>query len=178
MSQDECLRRCILHACYPTCSYKPTDEEGVLYQKYLPLFAQFRERVLCFESDPLRAPKGSLSKLYTVADGYVAGVINKNVDAGDEIKYAKTPYALFRVQRGHDVGQVGLMYPEDKEMRTVKFKFDGTFIAVPMPDYKNCAVVKLFVTGKSRKPIGNDQFYQRDRMCGDPESSFEDITDR
>jgi hypothetical protein len=178
MSQDECLRRCILHACYPTCSYKPTDEEGVLYQKYLPLFAQFRERVLCFESDPLRAPKGSLGKLYTVPGGYVAGIINKNVDVGDEIKYAKTPYALFRVQRGHDVGKVGIMLPGDKAMREVKFKFDGTFIAVPMPDYTNGAVVKLFVTGKSRKAIGTDNFYQRDRMCGDPESSFEDISER
>jgi hypothetical protein len=178
MSQDECLRRCILHACYPTCSYKPTDEEGVLYQKYLPLFAQFRERVLCFESDPLRAPKGSLGKLYTVPGGYVAGIINKNVDVGDEIKYAKTPYALFRVQRGHDVGKVGIMLPGDKAMREVKFKFDGTFIAVPMLDYTNGAVVKLFVTGKSRKAIGTDNFYQRDRMCGDPESSFEDISER
>jgi hypothetical protein len=178
MSMDECLRRCVLHACYPTCSYKPTDEEGVLYQRYLPLFAQFRERVLCFEPDPLRAPKGSLGKLYTVKDGYVAGIINKHVDAGDTIRYAKTPYALFRVKRGHAIGKVGLMLPGDKELREVKFKFDGTFIAVPLPDYTNCAVVKLFVTGKSRKAIGPDRFYQRDRMCGDPESAFEDISER
>jgi hypothetical protein len=175
---DECLRRCVLHACYPTCSYKPTDEEGVLYQRHLPLFAQFRERVLCFEPDPLRAPKGSLGKLYTVKDGYVAGIINKNIDAGDRMKYAKTPYALFRVKRGHDVGRVGIMYPGDRALREVKFKFDGTFIAVPLPEYVNCAVVKLFVTGRSRKAIGPDRFYQRDRMCGDPESAFEDISAR
>jgi hypothetical protein len=178
MSVDECLRRCVLHACYPTCSYKPTDEEGVLYQRYLPLFAQFRERVLCFEPDPLRAPKDSLGKLYTVADGYVAGIINKHIDAGDTIRYAKTPYALFRVKRGHAIGKVGLMLPGDKELREVTFKFDGTFIAVPLPDYTNCAVVKLFVTGRSRKAIGPDRFYQRDRMCGDPESAFEDISER
>jgi hypothetical protein len=47
-----------------------------------------------------------------------------------------------------------------------------------MLDYTNGAVVKLFVTGKSRKAIGTDNFYQRDRMCGDPESSFEDISER
>jgi hypothetical protein len=45
--------------------------------------------VLCFESDPLRPPKGSLGKLYTVKDGYVAGIINKNVDAG--IRRAEAP---------------------------------------------------------------------------------------
>jgi hypothetical protein len=178
MSMDECLRRCVLHACFPTCSYKPTDAEGVLYQKYLPLFAQFRERVLCFEPDPLRPPKGSLGKLYTVADGYVAGIINKHVDAGDTIRYAKTPYALFRVNQGQNVGRVAVMLPGETALRATPFKFDGTFIAVPLPDYTNCAVVKLFVTGKSRKAIGPDRFYQRDRMCGDPESAFEDISER
>ena len=54
----------------------------------------------------------------------------------------------------------------------------NSFIAVPMPDYTNCAVVKLWVTGTSRKAIGKDNFYQRDRMCGDPESAFEDISER
>ena len=178
MSQDECLRRCVLHACHPTCSYKPSDEEAALYQRYLPLFAQFRERVLCFESDPMRSPKGSLGKLYTVADGYVAGIISTHVDAGDQMRYAKTPYALFRVKAGHDIGKVGIMHPGDTAWREAKFKFDGTFIAVPMPDYVNCAVVKLHLTGDSGKPIGSDLFYQRDRMCGDPESSFEDLSDR
>jgi hypothetical protein len=149
-----------------------------LYQKYLPLFAQFRERVLCFEPDPLRPPKGSLGKLYTVADGYVAGIINKHVDAGDTIRYAKTPYALFRVNQGQNVGRVAVMLPGETALRATPFKFDGTFIAVPLPDYTNCAVVKLFVTGKSRKAIGPDRFYQRDRMCGDPESAFEDISER
>jgi hypothetical protein len=70
------------------------------------------------------------------------------------------------------------MYPGDTAMRAARFKFDGTFIAVPLPEYVNCAVVKLFVTGRSRKAIGPDRFCQRDRMCGDPESAFEDITDR
>jgi hypothetical protein len=126
----------------------------------------------------LRPPKGSLGKLFTVKDGYIAGIISKHIDAGDEVRYAKTPYALFRVKRGHDISRVGIMYPGDSVMRDVKFKFDGTFIAVPMPDYKNCAVVKLFVTGRSRKAIGPDRFYQRDRMCGDPESSFEDLSER
>jgi hypothetical protein len=126
----------------------------------------------------LRPPRGSLGKLYTVKDGYIAGIINKNVDAGDAITYARTPYALFRVGQGHNVGRVEVMYPGDKVMRDVTFKFDGTFIAVPLPDYTNCAVVKLFVTGKRRKAIGPDRFYQRDRMCGDPESAFEDISER
>jgi hypothetical protein len=49
---------------------------------------------------------------------------------------------------------------------------------VPLPEYVNCAVVKLFVKGKSGKAIGPDRFHQRERMCGDPESSFEDISER
>jgi hypothetical protein len=178
MSQDECLRRCVLHACYPTSSYKPSDDEIALYQRYLPLFAQFSERVLCFEPDPMRAPKCSIGKLYTVPDGYVAGIISKHVDVGDQVRYAKTPYALFRVRSGHDVDRVSIMYPGDKDWRAAKFKFDGTFIAVPLADYANCAVVKLHVGGISGKQIGSDLFYQRDRMCGDPESSFEDLSDR
>ena len=51
-------------------------------------------------------------------------------------------------------------------------------IAVPMPDYKNCAVVKLFVTGDSGKPIGPDRFTGPLDFCGDPESSFQDIATR
>lgn len=178
MSKDECLRRCILHACYPTCSGDPSAEEIALYNKYLPLIAQFKRRILCFEPDPMRAPAGSKGKLYTVAGGYVAGIMNTHVDAGDKIKYAKTPYALFRVREGHNVNRVGIMYPGDTRLRTVKFKFDGTFIAVPMPDYKNCAVIKLSVNRRTSKAIGPDRFYQRDRMCGDPESAFEDISER
>ena len=92
--------------------------------------------------------------------------------------WGKTPYALFRVARGHDVESVGVLHPGDGDWRSAKFKFDGTFIAVPLPEYVNCAVVKLFVKGKSGKAIGPDRFHQRERMCGDPESSFEDISER
>ena len=63
-------------------------------------------------------------------------------------------------------------------MRDVKFKFDGTFIAVPLAEYRNCAVVKLFVTGSTGKKIGTDIFQMRGRMCADPDSAFEDISER
>jgi hypothetical protein len=97
---------------------------------------------------------------------------------GDRVTRAKKPWALFRVARGHDVGKVGVMVPGDGEFRDVRFKFDGTFIAVPLEDYQNCAVVKLFVTDRSVKEIGPDVFQARARMCADPDSSFEDISDR
>jgi hypothetical protein len=150
--------------------------EGV--QEYLPLYEQFRRRVLCFEPDPLRVPYGARGKLYTVDDGYVAGIMTPTIDSADEISYAKTPYALFRVKRGWDVGKVGVMYPGDKRLRTVKFKFNGSIVAVPMKGYKNCAVVKLFVTRNTRKKIGPEKFTGPIDHCGDPESSFQDISDR
>ena len=56
--------------------------------------------------------------------------------------------------------------------------FDGTFLAVPLPGYKNCAAVKLFVTRQTRRAIGRDIFAQRPRMCADPESAFEDVSTR
>jgi len=174
---DEFLRRSIVNGAWPKL-VECTDENIALYQKYLPLFDQFRRRVLCFEPDPMRVPRGSRGKLYTVGDDCVAGIVNEHVDAGDEVKWGKTPYALFRVKRGHDVGKVGVMYPGDKEMRGVKFKFDGTFIAVPLAEYTNCAVVKLFVTEKTGKKIGTDIFQMRGRMCADPDSAFEDISVR
>ena len=174
---DECLRRAVLHGCYPRNS-ELTAENIALYQKYLPLYAQFGRRVFCFEPDPIRPPHDSRGKLYTLADGYVAGLMSTHVSDRDQVKYARTPYALFRVERGCDVGRAGVMYPGDRELRDVKFKFDGTFIAVALPDYKNCAVVKLFVTGKSGKKIGPDMFAMRPRMCGDPDSAFEDISVR
>ncbi|KPK86084.1 MAG: hypothetical protein AMJ81_02070 [Phycisphaerae bacterium SM23_33] len=176
-STDEFLRRCIVNGAWPKL-VEPTDENVALYQRYLPLYDEFRRRVLCFEPDPMRVPRGSRGKLYTVGNDYVAGIMNEHVDVGDTIRYAKTPYALFRVQRGHDVARAGVMYPGDQEMRDVKFKFDGTFIAVPMQEYTNCAVVKLFVTGYGRRKIGPDIFASRPRMCMDPDSAFEDISQR
>lgn len=174
---DENLRRSVLHGCYPR-QHDLAEETIAMYQKYLPLYAQFHRRVFCFEPDPLRVPQDSRGKLYTIKDGYVAGIANLHVGDADEVKWAKRPYALFRVAAGHDVKSAGVMYPGDNEMRTVPFKFDGTFIAVPMDQYRNCAVVRLFVGGRSGKDIGPDIFAQRGRMCADPDSAFEDISAR
>ncbi len=177
---DENLRRCVLHGCFPTIARdgRPHGELVAHYARYLPLYEPFRRRVLCFEPDPIRVPRGARGKLYTVADGYVAGIVTPHIDSADEIRYAKTPYALFRVKRGWDVGRVGVMYPGDQALRDAPFKFNGAIIAVPMPEYKNCAVVKLFVTGSSGKPIGPERFTGPIDFCGDPESSFQDIRGR
>lgn len=43
--------------------------------------------------------------------------------------------------------------------------------------YRNCAVVRLFVTGDSGKAIGPGRFRAGADYCGDPESSFADISD-
>jgi len=176
-SVDEFLRRSVLSGAWPTLVAR-TDENLRLYQQYLPLFGEFRRRVFCFEPDPMRPPRHARGKLYTVAGGYVAGIMTEAIDQGDRVAWARTPYALFRVARGPDVGRVGVMYPGDREMRQVRFKFDGTFLAVPLAGYQNCAVVKLFVAGESGKSIGPDIFQVRDRMCADPESAFEDISER
>ena len=128
---------------------------------------------------PIRVPPTLRGQLYTLPGGdYVAAVINDNVDDADTIAYGRTPTALFRVAAGHDVGRVGVMYPGDAELRDVRFKFDGTFLAVPLREFANCAVVKLFVTGRSGKAIGPDVFAARPRMCADPDSSFEDVSER
>ena len=42
------------------------------------------------------------------------------------------------------------MYPGDRAMRRVPFERDGATLTVPLADYKNCAVVKLFLTGGGR----------------------------
>lgn len=176
-SLDENLRRAVWHGCYPR-EAEPTEENIALYQKYLPLYAQFRRRVFCFEPDPIRPPEGSRGKLFTVADGYVASIINTAIDVGDKIIWANRPTAHFRVARGHDITRVGMMLPGDKDYREVPFKFDGTFLRVPMEGYTNCAVVKLFVTRNTGKTIGKETFASKPRLCGDPDSSFEDISDR
>lgn len=177
-SVDFFLRRSVLHGSFPTLVER-TDENIALYRRYMPLYEQFRRRVFCFEPDPMRVPAGSLGKLYTVADGYVAGICCDHLADSDEVRYARTPYALFRVARGTDVDRVTVTYPGDAEPRPVRFKFDGTFLAVPMHDYRNCAVVKLFVKpGGVGAAIGPDTFTSRPRMCADPDSSFEDISER
>jgi hypothetical protein len=176
-SVDEFLRRCVLNGAWPTLAAR-TQENVALYRCYLPLFEQFRRRVFCFEPDPMRPPKHARGKLYTVSDGYVAGIMTEGIDREDRVAWGRTPYALFRVSRGHDVGRAGVMYPGDAEIRPVRFKFDGTFLAVPLAGYKNCAVVKLFVAGASGKAIGPDIFQTRERMCADPESAFEDVSER
>lgn len=175
---DEFLRRAVLHGCYPR---DERDDPAVvaLYRRYLPLFGAFQRRIFCFEPDPLRSPPGSRGKLYTLPDGsYVAGIVNLHITDDDAVAWSRTPYALFRVRRGHDVARVGVLFPGDDDWREASFKFDGTFLAVPLSGYRNCAVVRLFVSGDSGKPIGSDHFHQRPRMCGDPESSFEDVSER
>jgi hypothetical protein len=175
---DEFLRRAVLHGCYPRDA-EPTPATIALYRRYAPLHRSFQRRVLCFEADPMRVPKGSRGKVYTLPDGsYVAGIVNLHVGDEDHVRWARRPHALFRVERGHRVERVGVMRPGDSEFRDAPFKFDGTFIAVPLDGYTNCAVVKLFVTGRSRKRIGPDRFNDRVRMCGDPDSAFEDLAPR
>jgi hypothetical protein len=181
LSVDENLRRAVLHGCFPKIPDGDAEARRrmvPLYRKYLPLYEQFRRRVLCFEPDPMRVPRGSRGKLYTVGDDYLAAIMTPLIGDEDEVRWARTPYALFRVKRGCDIGRVGVMYPGDTQMRDVPFKFNGTIIAVPLRDYKNCAVVKLFVTRHSGKAIGEKRFTGPVDNCGDPESSFEDVTGR
>ncbi len=175
---DENMRRCVVHGCYPTSPGAPSEEAIAFYQRYLPLYRQFRQRKFCFESDPLRPPAGSWAKLYTVPDGYVAGIANLHVSDADRVTWAQRAYALFRVRRGADVTQALVTYPGDAQPRSVPFKFDGTFLAVPLEGYTNCAAVKLVVTGNSGREIGPDIWEQRPAMCGDPDSAFEDVSAR
>jgi hypothetical protein len=177
-SLDENLRRAVLHGCFPRQPEELNEETIALYQRYLPLYAQFRRRVFCFDRDPLRVPEGSRGKLYTVPDGYAAGIVNLHISDRDQVKWGRRPYALFRVRRAHDVIRARVSHPGDREGRVVPFKFDGTFIAVPMDEYCNCAVVRLVVEGDSGRSIGSEIWEQRAAMCGDPNSSFEDLSER
>lgn len=180
-STDENLRRSVYHGAFPRLPSDLDahyDENVALYRRYVPLCDQLRRRVLCFEADPLRVPKGSRAKLYTVGGDYVAAIMSEFLEAGDTVVYGRTPHAVFRVARGADVGKVGVMLPGDSGFRHVDFKFNGTFIVVPLPGYKNCAVVKLFVTGDSGKAIGRDRFQASVDYCGDPETAFCERNDR
>jgi hypothetical protein len=178
---DVNLRRSIYAGSFPKYASeakKSYEENKAVFQKYLPLCAQFPRRVLCFEPDPLRVPSGSRGRLYTVGDDYVAGIVSDLGGPDDTIVYHKTPHAVFRVARGHDISKVGVMVPGDKQFRSVDFKFDGTMIFVPLDGYKNCAVVRLFVTQKTGKPIGANRFQRSVDYCGDPESAFCDRNER
>jgi len=180
-SNDENLRRCILHGCFPKYAFDKKltyAQNKAHFAQYLPLCAQFKRRVFCFEPDPLRVPAGSRGKLYTVGQDYIAGIMSEFLTAGDKVAYAKTPYAVFRVARGADVGKAGVMVPGDTKWRFVKPRFDGTFVYVPLDGYKNCAVVRLFITKNTGKPIGTGRFKEGVDYCGDPESSFSERNER
>ncbi len=175
---SENLRRAVLHGAFPRFfSDKKTSYAGnlAIYRKYLPLCEQFKERVFCFEPDPMRVPKGSRGKLFTIGNDYVASIINDSVDDDSEIMNRKIPHAVFKVARAHDITKVGLMYPGYKRWRFTNFRFDGTFIYVPLKSYKNCAVIKLFVTQETRKKTGALKFKEGIDYCMDPESSFTDL---
>jgi hypothetical protein len=181
-TDDENCRRSLLLGCYPKveCGTSMTPEQEAasiaMRKQYLPMYAQFSRRVLCFEADPLRVPASCRGKLYTVGQDYIVGVVNLHLNENMEVRHTKTLYTMFRVQRGHDVGKVGIMYPGQKEWTFVDFKFNGTFIAVPMKDFVNCAVIKLFVTQKTGKTIGAEKFQGAVDSCGDPDSSFTDLS--
>ena len=142
-SPDEFLRRCVLYGAYPTL-VRPNEERIALYQRYLPLLAQFKRRVFCFEPDPMETPRHSMGMLFTVADGYIAGVINENLLEGDQITYGQTPRLRFRVQR--PIAKVGMMVPGDTALRDIPFLVQDGAIEVLLKGYTDCCVVKLFVT--------------------------------
>ncbi|PCJ52549.1 MAG: hypothetical protein COA79_23370 [Planctomycetota bacterium] len=169
------LKRSVLYGSFPKFALDNNDYKASkkLYDDFMPLFKQFPRRVFCFEADPVRVPNSSRAMLFTVGKNYVAGVINENINMNDKIIYGKTPYATFRVKKAHDITKVTIIYPGDKKPAKTKFKFDGTFIYVPMKDYKNCAVIKLHVTKKSGKKIGTQKFTEGVDFCGDPESSYD-----
>jgi hypothetical protein len=174
-SNDENLRRCILHGCYPKYARDATltyAQNRAHFARYLPLCAQFRRRVFCFEPDPLRVPNGSRGKLYTLGRDYIAGIMSPFLGPEDKVAYARTPHAVFRVARGADVGRAGVMVPGDRKWRVVKHRFDGTFVYVPLEGYRNCAAVRLFVTKHTGRGIGAERFREGVDYCGDPESSF------
>jgi hypothetical protein len=180
-SLDENLRRSVLHGCFPKFDLdrkRSYEENRAHYARYLPLYAQFRRRVLCFEPDPLRVPDGSRGKLFTLGRDYIAGIMSEFLAPDDEVRFARTPHAVLRVARGHDVGRVGVMLPGDGDWRFVDFRFDGTMVYVPLPGYRNCAAVRLFVTGDSGKRIGPGRFKAGVDYCGDPETAYADISDR
>jgi hypothetical protein len=70
------------------------------------------------------------------------------------------------------------MAPGDRKWRIVKHRFDGTFVYVPLQGYKNCAVVRLFVTRTSGRKIGAERFREGVDYCGDPESAFSERNQR
>jgi hypothetical protein len=180
-NMDENLRRAVFLGCFPKYDFDKKasyEKNKAHFNQYLPLCAQFKRRTFCFEPDPLRVPGGSRGRLYTLGQDYIAGIMSEALTLADQVQYAKTPYAVFRVARGTDVGKAGVMLPGDKEWTFVKFHFDGTFVYVPLENYKNCAVVRLFVTKHSGKKIGPQRFKDGVDYCGDPESSFCDRNER
>ena len=170
---DQNCRRAVLYGCFPKVA---SDPEGVARrQRYLPLYEQFRRRVFCFEPDPLRVPAGCRGELYTVGGDYVAGIANVTAPDDMEVRYRRTPYAMFRVARGHDVGRVGVLLPGMRRFRFVPFQFNGAFVAVPLEGFSNAAVVKLFVTRDTGRTIDGRKFQGAIDSCGDPDSSFTDL---
>ena len=175
-SDEENCRRAVLYGCFP--KFVGSEDGIARRERYMPLYEALRRRVFCFEADPLRVPKGCRGKLYTVGEDYVAGIVNVTVDEGASLAYDKPPYAMFRVARGHDVGRVGILLPGAGEWRYVDFKFNGAFLAVPLEGFSTCAAVKLFVTKQTGRKIGPEKFKGSVDSCGDPDSSFQDISDR
>ncbi len=161
---EENLRKTVVYGAYPGTppddflsdtahGKEQLERDTALYAKYVPLFQQFDRRVFCFEPDPMRLPQGMTGKLYTVKGDYVAGVRSEGVSDYDKYESSVARYVYFRVKRGFDVGEVTVMYPGDKEGRSVKFLFNGSIIGVPLEGYRNCGVIRLKVTGNTGKEI-------------------------
>ncbi len=175
---EENLKRSVLHGSFPVAPQmygvpsKAKNANLKLYKKYVPLFGHFKRRVFCFEQDPMRLSNDLQGKLFTVPDGYVAGIITEELSAYDHISFAKDKYAFFQVKRGHDIGQVLVQYPGDNTLRPVKFQFNGSIIMVPLKGYKNCAIVKLVVDRNTGKPFKRMPFQEVVDNCGDPKAAF------
>lgn len=172
---DEKYRRAVLYGAYPKQNAETPEEFEHLYE-YMPLFEQFKRRIVCFEPDPLLPPRNSRFQVYSQGDDYIASIIDVNIPRGMKVENEHAPFAMFRFKRGYDIGKVGVMYPGDKEFEFVDFKFDGSFIVAPLDRYKNCAVIKLFVTGDSGKMVELKPFPNNAWKHHDPESAFADLS--
>jgi hypothetical protein len=154
---EEYLKRSILLGGWPKTE---RGQLRKLYEAYVPLYEHFRNRVLCFEKNPVRCAQGLYGQLYTLPDGsYIAGVITDWASVFDKGKRTVIPpFAAIHVKEWRSLGEIYVHYPGKKEKELAEYyRAPGGWVTVPLFEFKSAAVV-IFKKGNKSKNRGMGEF--------------------
>ena len=179
---EEYLKRCVILGGWPKLpegNWRNDDREFAnwkkLYHAYIPLYEHLRQRVVCFEPDPVHFSDGLYGQIFTRPDGaYIGTAMTDWTSVFDEGgRRVVPPYIAFKLKDADKLGDVQVHYAGEAEPRQADiYRTEDGLLVVEMPDFRTAAVV-ILKKGDNSKNLGVRKLRDTRDYCGDPTSAFE-----